>query len=84
MDLFIRVLMVLPFGWSQFEAANWALVPTLIYWKIGFVVVISTFITYLLNLLTMKELKPTTVAVFIYLQPVCKFAIGLGKDELNL
>jgi hypothetical protein len=35
MDLFIRVLMV-PFGWSQFEAANWALVPTLIYWKIGF------------------------------------------------
>jgi hypothetical protein len=24
MDLFIRVLMV-PFGWSQFEAANWAL-----------------------------------------------------------
>jgi drug/metabolite transporter (DMT)-like permease len=79
-------LMVLPFGWSQFEAANWALVPTLIYWKIGFVVVISTFITYLLNLLTMKELKPTTVAVFIYLQPVFAtvFAIGLGKDELNL
>jgi drug/metabolite transporter (DMT)-like permease len=62
------------------------LVPTLIYWKIGFVVVISTFITYLLNLLTMKELKPTTVAVFIYLQPVFAtvFAIGLGKDELNL
>ncbi|WP_016989197.1 DMT family transporter [Flavobacterium sp. ACAM 123] len=79
-------LMVLPFGWGQFEAANWALVPTLIYWKIGFVVVISTFITYLLNLLTMKELKPTTVAVFIYLQPVFAtvFAIGLGKDELNL
>jgi drug/metabolite transporter (DMT)-like permease len=78
--------MVLPFGWGQFEAANWALVPTLIYWKIGFVVVISTFITYLLNLLTMKELKPTTVAVFIYLQPVFAtvFAIGLGKDELNL
>jgi drug/metabolite transporter (DMT)-like permease len=79
-------LMVLPFGWSQFEAANWALVPTLIYWKIGFVVVISTFITYLLNLLTMKELKPTTVAVFIYLQPVFAtvFAISLSKDELNL
>jgi hypothetical protein len=29
MDLFIRVLMVLPFGWSQFEAANWALVPNI-------------------------------------------------------
>jgi hypothetical protein len=27
------------FGWSQFEATDWAVVPTLIYWKIGFVVV---------------------------------------------
>ena len=34
----------------------------------------------------MKELKPTTVAVFIYLQPLFAtiFAIGLGKDELNI
>jgi drug/metabolite transporter (DMT)-like permease len=79
-------LMVLPFGWSQFEAVNWAIVPMHIYWKIGFVVVISTFITYLLNLLTMKELKPTTVAVFIYLQPffATVFAIGLGKDDFSL
>lgn len=79
-------LMVLPFGWSQFEATDWTVVPNLVYWKIVFVVVISTFITYLLNLITMKELKPTTVAVFIYLQPLFAtiFAIGLGKDELSL
>jgi drug/metabolite transporter (DMT)-like permease len=79
-------IMVLPFGWSQFQAVNWALVPTDIYWKIGFVVVFSTFLTYLLNLLSMKELKPTTVAVFIYLQPLFAtiFAISLGKDELSM
>lgn len=79
-------LMVLPFGWSQFGAVDWAVVPASIYWKIGFVVVISTFVTYLLNLITMKELKPTTVAVFIYLQPLFAtiFAISLGKDELSL
>ena len=78
-------LMVLPFGWSQFIAVNWSMVPVAIVWKIGFVVVFSTFITYLLNLLSMKELKPTTVAVFIYLQPLFAtiFAIGLGKDNLN-
>ena len=28
-------LMVLPFGWNQFEAVNWAVVPLEIYWKIG-------------------------------------------------
>lgn len=78
-------LMVIPFGWGEFQAIDWPLVPMNIYWKIGFVVVVSTFLTYLLNLLSMRELKPTTVAVFIYLQPffATVFAIGLGKDELS-
>ena len=82
----IGFLMVLPFGWDEFEAVNWTLLPIDIYWKIGFVVVFSTFLTYLLNLLSMKELKPTTIAVFVYLQPVFAtiFAISLGKDELTL
>lgn len=82
----IGFVMVLPFGWGEFEAVNWALMPTDMYWKIGFVVVFSTFLTYLLNLLSMRELKPTTVAVFVYLQPVFAtiFAISLGKDNLTL
>lgn len=78
-------IMVLPFGWSQFQGVEWAIVPMDILWKIGFVVVFSTFFTYLLNLLSMRELSPTLVAVFVYLQPLFAtvFAIGLGKDELN-
>jgi drug/metabolite transporter (DMT)-like permease len=82
----IGFIMVLPFGWSEFEAVNWGVMPLDIYLKIGFVVVFSTFLTYLLNLLSMKELKPTTIAVFVYLQPVFAsiFAISLGKDELTL
>ena len=79
-------LMVLPFGYTEFQAVNWHVLPVAIFWKIGFVVLFSTFLTYLLNLLSMKELKPTTVAVFIYLQPLFAtvFAISLGKDELNV
>lgn len=82
----IGFVMVLPFGWDEFVAVNWSIIPMDIYLKIGFVVVFSTFITYLLNLLSMKELKPTTIAVFVYLQPffATLFAIGLGKDELTL
>ncbi len=78
-------LMVLPFGWNEFEVINWTIIPIAIYWKIGFVILFSTFFTYLLNLLSMRELKPTTVAVFIYLQPLFAtiFAISLGKDELT-
>jgi drug/metabolite transporter (DMT)-like permease len=82
----IGFIMIVPFGWTELSIVNWTNIPTDIYWKIGFVVVFSTFLTYLLNLLSMKELKPTTIAVFVYLQPVFAtlFAIGLGKDELNL
>jgi hypothetical protein len=75
--------MVLPFGWSQFEAANWALVPTLIYWKIGFV---SFPLYYLFVKFTHHErIKTNNRCCFIYLQPVfATVFIGLGKDELNL
>lgn len=79
-------IMVLPFGWNEFQAIEWAIVPITIFWKIGFVVIFSTFLTYLLNLVSMRELKPTTVAVFIYLQPLFAtiFAVSLGKDDLSL
>ena len=79
-------IMVLPFGWNEFQAVQWATIPIDILWKIGFVVVFSTFITYLFNLLSMRELNPTTIAVFVYLQPFFAtiFAVGLGKDELSL
>jgi drug/metabolite transporter (DMT)-like permease len=82
----VGFIMVLPFGWNEFQAIDWVLMPMDIYLKIGFVVVFSTFLTYLLNLLTMRELKPTTIAVFVYLQPLFAtiFAISLGKDELTL
>ena len=78
-------IMALPFGWNQLLEINWTAMPADILSKIIFVVVLSTFLTYLLNLLSMKRLKPTTVAVFIYLQPLFAtiFAIGLGKDQLN-
>ena len=78
-------LMVLPFGWSEFQAVDFTNVPMDIFWKIGFVVVFSTFLTYLLNLVSMRELKPTTVAVFIYLQPLFAtiFAVSLGKDDVT-
>lgn len=79
------LLMVLPFGWSEYQEIQWATIPTYILWEIVFVVLFTTFFTYLFNLVSMRELKPTTVAVFIYLQPIFAtiFAISLGKDELT-
>lgn len=80
------LLMVLPFGWSEYQEIQWGTIPTYILWEIVFVVLFTTFFTYLFNLVSMRELKPTTVSVFIYLQPLFAtiFAISLGKDELTL
>jgi drug/metabolite transporter (DMT)-like permease len=79
------LLMVLPFGWNEYQQIQWTVIPTYILWEIGFVVLFTTFFTYLFNLISMRELKPTTVAVFIYLQPLFAtvFAMSLGKDELT-
>ena len=80
------LLMVLPFGWNEYREIQWQTMPTTILWEIGFVVLFTTFFTYLFNLVSMRELKPTTVAVFIYLQPLFAtvFAISLRKDELTM
>ncbi|MGL2965472.1 DMT family transporter [Flavobacterium sp. XGLA_31] len=79
------LLMVLPFGWNEYQAIQWQNIPVTILWEIVFVVVFTTFFTYLFNLVSMRELKPTTVAVFIYLQPLFAtiFAMSLGKDHLT-
>ncbi len=79
-------LMVLPFGLTEILEVHWHVIPNIALWKIGFIIIFSTFVTYLLNLLSMKVLKPTTVAVFIYLQPVFAaiFAISVNKDDLSI
>lgn len=78
-------LMVLPFGWQECQAISWHNMPNPILWKVCFVVVFSTFFTYLLNLVSMRTLSPTLVAVFIYLQPLFAtlFAVSLDKDRLD-
>lgn len=82
----VGFLMVIPFGWQEAQAVSWQNMPARVFMEVLFVVVFSTFLTYLLNLLSMKALQPSTVAVFIYLQPLFAtvFAIGLGKDHLTL
>ncbi|CAM1348915.1 DMT family transporter [Tenacibaculum insulae] len=78
-------LFVIPFGFSELAEVQWSLMPTSIYLKVGFVVLFTTCITYLFNLFALSKLKPTTVSVFIYIQPVIAsiYALFVGSDSLN-
>ncbi len=78
-------ILILPFSFNEFIHLKWETIPLEIHLKIGFVVLFSTVLTYLFNLMALKELKPTTMSVFIYLQPLIAtiFAIFVGADQLN-
>jgi len=81
----IGFIFILPFGIMQLLDVQFNMIPVEIYWKIMYVVVFATFGVYLLNIFALRVLKPTSVAVFVYLQPMLAsmFAIGLGKDTLD-
>jgi len=78
--------MVIPFGYTELKAIEWQTMPTDIFYKMLFIVVFATFVTYLFNLLAVRKLKPTTVSVFIYLQPFITtvFALFMKSDTLNI
>ena len=80
------LIFIIPFGLSEMGNINWIAMPTTIYLKIGFVILFTTCITYLFNLYGLSKLKPTTVSVFIYLQPVIAstYALLVGSDSLNI
>jgi drug/metabolite transporter (DMT)-like permease len=75
----------LPFGFSEVMQVQWAQLGFSEIGQIIFVVVATTFLTYLFNIFALKQLSPSTVGVFIYLQPVVAtiFAIMAGADTLN-
>lgn len=52
----------------------------------GFVIVGTTFLTYLLNIFALKELSAATISAFIYLQPLIAitFAVAIGADSLDM
>ena len=84
--LFLTALIInLPITLSEFNEVKWSSLPFDAIWKMCFVVVGTTFLTYLLNVFALRELKASTVGVFMYLQPpiAIVFAIVMGSDTLN-
>jgi len=76
----------IPVGFNEFVAVEWSQLPIDIIWKLAFVVVGTTFFTYLFNIYALKQLKPSTIGSFIYLQPILAttFAMIMGADSLTV
>ncbi len=81
----IGVFMVLPFGFNELNSVQWTTFNPYISFSVIFIIVATTFGTYLLNPMALRVLKASTVSTFLYLQPVIAgiFAIIMGSDSLS-
>ncbi len=79
------LIMVIPFGIGELREVDWNNLPLIAFQKIGFIVVFTTFLTYMFNLFAIRKLKPTTLSIFIYLQPVLAstYALFTESDTLS-
>ena len=85
----IGSVIVLPFGWTEFSAVEWSTLSTATCCAMGFVVILVTFIAYLLNTWALGQVSPTLVGTYIYLQPLMAVGVTwlfmrIGAERLGL
>ena len=82
----IGIILAFPITFKEFSAVKWASLPFEAIWRMTFVVIGTTFLTYLLNMYALKSLPASTIGAFIYLQPPIAiiYAIITGNDTLDM
>lgn len=81
----LGVLMNLPFGTQELLAVQWTDLPWTALWRIGYVLLFTTFLAYLLNMYALREVPPTTIGVLTYVQPIIAilYASFTGNDRMD-
>jgi drug/metabolite transporter (DMT)-like permease len=76
---------VIPVGFQQFMQIHWQTLPTLILAELAFIVIATTFLAYLFNILAMQHASPGVVGIYIYSQPAIAsiFALLMQKDSFS-
>ena len=78
-------LLTFPMSFNLLTSTNISQFDTSVYLRIGYVVVLSTFLTYMLIPISQKTIRPTTISMYNYLQPVMAsiLAIIIGLDKFG-
>lgn len=81
----LGIFLVLPFGLREFMEIDFAHLPFEAILSIVFVVVGTTFCTYLFNIFALTQLRASTLSAFVYVQPLIGilYAVATGKDTLT-
>jgi drug/metabolite transporter (DMT)-like permease len=73
----IGLVLVLPFGWTEFVQIPWERYTTIDFTSMGLIVISGTFLAYLFNLYGIKILGPSVAGFYIYTQPVFAALIAM-------
>ena len=82
-------VIVLPFGLNELVAVEWTTLTKPVILAIGFVVIMVTFVAYLLNTWALGQVSPTVVGIYIYMQPLLAVVVTwvfmrIGADRLGI
>ncbi|RLD44122.1 MAG: hypothetical protein DRI86_08280 [Bacteroidetes bacterium] len=72
---------LIPVSFNTLIQFNWYEVFSQYWFSIFYIVVMLTFIAYLLNMYGLKRLSPTSVSFYVYLQPVFAYIIAIILGE---
>jgi len=78
-------LVCLPFCYKPLVQTDFSLLTTGTYWRITYMVLLATFLGYLLIPIGQKVLRPTTLSMYNYVQPIVAsmLAIFIGIDSFG-
>ena len=82
----LGLLMILPFGLTEFMAIKWQNFGTIEYGCISFIIIGGTFLAYLFNAYGITILGASVAGAYIYVQPVFATVIAMVflKEKLEL
>lgn len=84
--MFLFALLIsLPFSAKDLLITDYLSIPTNVIWEIAFLIFFATFVAYFLIPVGQKNIRPTLVSMYSYLQPIiaAAIAIAVGMDKLN-
>jgi len=80
----IGFVLLCAFSFKEIQSINFSQLPLNIFLKIGYVIFFTTCCSYFLNIYAISKVKASTVALYIYLQPLLAtlISVSLGREEL--
>lgn len=79
-------IVALPSTFHYLRATEWGVISTSEWIGIAYVVIFATFIAYICIMIGQKNLRPTIVGMYNYVQPIVATIVGIcfGLDHFNI